>query len=131
MEPSGPPLLVQIQDGGAYNGGVVTPSQAGELPFEPLRKRHVVAVEAGRVPAARPVESPVERSRQARLFVVCHHQEARILNRGKQRGRSVRGGVVHHDQLEIRRRLAQHALDGRTEEACLVVDGKKDGDERH
>ena len=97
------------------------------MALEPLRQRHVVGVEPRDVPAGRPVERAVERRGKTALLIVAKHRHSRVADGLDRLG----GAVVDEDQLEVRQRLSEHALDRFVQEALVVVHGEQDGDERH
>ena len=132
VERSRPARRIEIEHGGTDNCRVCTVAlHSLELAREAFGQRNVVGVETGDVASACFGEPAVERGGQSRLLVVREHAKARVADCREQPRRLVRGSVVDDDQLQVVDGLAQDALHGLAEEARVVVDGQKDGDERH
>ena len=89
--------------------------------LEPVRKREVVRVHAGNTASPYLVEPQVERTGEPPTRFTADDPDARIVEPGKDGRRVVRRSVVDDHQLEIGHRLAQDALERRTEVSGAVV----------
>ena len=104
--------------------------EEGALPLEPRGQGDVVGVEAGDERSPRAPQRPVERDGEAGPGLPLRH-EPRIAHAGQERGGAVGGAIVHHDQLEIRERLGEHARDRPGEPGGPVADTHEHGHHRH
>ena len=102
-----------------------------DLKLEALGQGNVVRIQTGDVATGCTLQAPVQRRGEAEPLVVPEDDHARIGNRRQRPRRLVRRRVVDHDQLEVAKRLTQHALNGETDVTRLVVSGQQDGNERH
>ncbi len=137
---------VARDDHGGFLGGIVVAGVAvrelragmrGEhvrQAGEELRPPRVVGVEIGDQLAARDLEAvvarlPLDRSAAA-VALVVHHANARVLRRVAvhQRGGLIGRRVVDEDQLPVRERLREHAVDRETDHRGLVVRRHDDAD---
>src|SRR6266540_6704103 len=109
MKRPGPPLRVEIQYRAAEDADL---AHVGELALEAIPESDVVRVETSQVPPLRTVQSEIERGREAELLGVSERHEPWIVERLEPCRGLVGRRVVDHDQLEVRHRLPQHALDG-------------------
>ena len=95
--------------------------EAREDTLEPVRKRDVVRVHAGNAASSHLVESEVERTGEPSTPLTADDPDTRIVEPGEHGRRLVRRSVVDDHELEIGHRLAQDALERRTEVAGAVV----------
>jgi hypothetical protein len=124
-------VFVEIGDRRAHDRGSGVGTHQVGLTLEPFRQCNVVGVQPRDVLPVRLVEPAVEGSGEAALLVVAEDDEARVVDSGEDVRGVVGRGVVDHEQLEVAERLPQHTVDRLTQEACIVMDGEQDGDERH
>ena len=96
-----------------------------------MGQRDVIGIEPGDVEAACVFQRTIERGGQAQLLRVREHREAWVVDLGKNCGCSVRGSVVHDDQLEVGDGLPENAVDGDADVTGIVVNGQENRDERH
>lgn len=125
------PLLVEVGHGCAEDRDPRSALDPVYLPLEPLGESDVVGVEPRDVAAGRPVKPSVQRCREAQLLVVPKQDETVVVDRSEDARGLVGRRVVDDDKLEIPECLPEHARDGFADEARVVANGEKDGDERH
>ena len=102
-----------------YHGRLAVEARKDTL--EPVRKREVVRVHAGNTASPYLVEPEVERTCEPPTRLTADDPDTRIVEPGKDGRRVVRRSVVDDHQLEIGHRLAQDALERRTEVSGAVV----------
>jgi len=89
---------------------------------------HIVTVlEGNELPPCR-FDACISCRRSTLVFPVTQKAESRICNRGENRCRVIRGGIIHNDQLEASVRLRQHTPYGPFKKSGAVVGGKYDAD---
>jgi hypothetical protein len=125
------PVLVEIGHGCAEDRDARSALDPVYLPLEALRESDVVGIESRDVAAGRPLEPSVQRCREAQPFVVTEQDETVVVDGSEDVRGLVGRRVVDDDKLEIPECLPEHARDGFADEAHVVANGEKDGDERH
>src|SRR5262245_45077870 len=130
VQPPYVPRVVQLEHGGPDDRDARRGADPCELQLQPPRHRDVVRVEPRDVGPARLVQPSVQRDGEAALLVVAKHTETRVVELVEDITRSVRGRIVHHEELEVRHGLTENALDRGPDERFSVVDCDEHGDER-
>ena len=99
----------------------------GALAREALGQGHVVGVEAGHERRPGHPERAIERARQPLTVARALDAETQVAHGGEEIGRRVIGGIVDHDELEVGRRLGQHAHHRLPDPGRAVVDAHEHG----
>jgi hypothetical protein len=122
--------LIDVDDTRADESDLDTRGEKSEAPLEPVGKGRVVSIHASHIPTVHLVEPAIERAREPELLVVAHHADTGIRERSESRRRGIRRSVIDDDELEVRDRLAQDALECGTDEWLAIVNSDENGDER-
>jgi hypothetical protein len=124
-------MLIEIGDARADDRNGCAALHAGELTLEPVRPRHIIGVQSGRITPCRTVETKVERGGEPGALGVADDHEPGIVEPVEDLTCAVGRGVVDHEELEVPNGLPEHTGNGLPDEAGIVVRGEEDGNERH